>query len=229
MGKVCFQCLKVFIIISNTICLLAGLAIMALSLYLYFDASMVLLRENSGNKLTVEIALFVVMAIGGVTALVSAFGCCGAIHESPCLLGSFFICLLIICGVEIGGGLYLYVRQMDTEVKNFIINEFRNNIKNWNLTSIPDTAKWAQKSLRCCGANGTADYIDQQVPAQFCKADDGTLFTQGCIGKILAQSLWVLITVLSIAAVELFSLIVAMYLCCAAKRDEEGYVGVSTD
>ncbi|KAH9588457.1 cd81 antigen [Schistosoma haematobium] len=45
--------------------------------------------------------LYALIGLGLLTIVVAVFGCCGAYHESRCLLGTYSICLTIMFGVEI--------------------------------------------------------------------------------------------------------------------------------
>lgn len=57
---------------------------LAVSVWLYLDSS-AYLGEGGGTYL---VAIFVLMAAGAFMILVGMLGCCGALQESPCLLGT---------------------------------------------------------------------------------------------------------------------------------------------
>lgn len=40
---------------------------------------------------------------------VGFFGCCGAMRESQCVLGSFFTCLLVIFAAEVTTGVFAFI------------------------------------------------------------------------------------------------------------------------
>lgn len=63
---------------------LAGLGVLAVSVWLYLDSS-AYLGDGGGSYL---VAIFVLMAAGALMVLVGMLGCCGALQESPCLLGT---------------------------------------------------------------------------------------------------------------------------------------------
>uniref|UniRef100_A0A1I8I2B1 Tetraspanin n=1 Tax=Macrostomum lignano TaxID=282301 RepID=A0A1I8I2B1_9PLAT len=204
MAKGCTQCLRVVLIVINGLFLLIGLAILAGSLFLYFDTTMRNIKASTGLQIEMDIALFVAMAIGAITALAAGFGCCGAFHESTCLLGAFCTFVILVCIVEIGGGIFLYLKRTDPTVYSTINNSLKNGIRNKNETTLPEYIRFTQQWLRCCGANGTDDYSKDMAKA-VCTAPDGEQFT------------------------ELLCMIFAVSLCCTVRREQDGYIGVTTD
>lgn len=232
MAKGCSQCLKVFVILINTFFLLIGLAILALALFLYFDTNVRAMKESTGFRMQIDIALFITMGVGGLTVLVSGFGCCGAYHESTCLLSTFCAIVILVCCVEIGGSIFLFIQRSDPVVKTTVYSAIRSSIRNVNETTVPQHIKILQQSLRCCGVNGTDDY-DKATGSAVCKSNDGSTFFEGCAAKLLKfieeNALWALIAILGVAVLELLCMILAVSLCCAVKREEDGYMGVSVE
>ncbi|XP_035221222.1 CD9 antigen-like, partial [Stegodyphus dumicola] len=55
------------------------------------------------------VAIFILMAAGAIMFLIGLLGCCGALQESPCMLGTFFIFLLVIFAAEITGGVWAWM------------------------------------------------------------------------------------------------------------------------
>ncbi|KAG9335964.1 hypothetical protein JZ751_003443 [Albula glossodonta] len=79
--------------------------------------------------------------------LVGFFGCCGAVRESQCLLGSFFACLLVIFGAEVAAGVFGFLNKdkITEEVQNFYSKSINDN--NNNGTTIVSIY---YKVLKCC-------------------------------------------------------------------------------
>ncbi|VDM22353.1 unnamed protein product [Hydatigera taeniaeformis] len=61
------------------------------------------LIEVSNRRTIATVVLFVLMGLGSLTLIVALFGCCGAYHESPCLLATYFIFLIIIFAIQLSG------------------------------------------------------------------------------------------------------------------------------
>ncbi|TSP79441.1 Tetraspanin-2 [Bagarius yarrelli] len=57
------------------------------------------------------VGVYILITAGGLMMLVGFFGCCGAVRESQCLLGSFFACLLIIFAAEVAAGVFGFLNK----------------------------------------------------------------------------------------------------------------------
>ncbi|KAK1328967.1 hypothetical protein QTO34_011137 [Cnephaeus nilssonii] len=53
--------------------------------------------------------LYVLVGAGALMMAVGFFGCCGAMRESQCVLGSFFTCLLVIFAAEVTTGVFAFI------------------------------------------------------------------------------------------------------------------------
>ncbi|GFT21759.1 hypothetical protein TNCV_2970051 [Trichonephila clavipes] len=65
---------------------LTGIGVLAVSIWLYFDSSVYL--GNTDDSYMYFVAIFVLMAAGAIMFLIGLLGCCGALQESPCMLGT---------------------------------------------------------------------------------------------------------------------------------------------
>ncbi|GCB82402.1 hypothetical protein scyTo_0021599, partial [Scyliorhinus torazame] len=55
--------------------------------------------------------VYTLIVTGALMMLVGFLGCCGAVQESQCLLGAFFICLLVIFAAEITAGVWGFLNK----------------------------------------------------------------------------------------------------------------------
>lgn len=55
------------------------------------------------------VGLYVLVGAGALMMAVGFFGCCGAMRESQCVLGSFFTCLLVIFAAEVTTGVFAFI------------------------------------------------------------------------------------------------------------------------
>lgn len=92
------KCLKYVLVIVNVIFLLLGLALLGLAVYLFVDKTVVI----AAIKLTQPV-LIAAIVIGGLIALISLLGCCGAAAENSCALCTYgtFISVLIVAEIAI--------------------------------------------------------------------------------------------------------------------------------
>ncbi len=88
--------------------------ILGFAVYAYIEPVAQNLIEASNRRTIATVVLFVLMGIGSLTLIVALFGCCGAYHESPCLLATYFTFLIIIFAIQITGAAtgYIYREQV---------------------------------------------------------------------------------------------------------------------
>ena len=64
---------------------------LALSIWLLFDQAVVLMAKGAQDYAT---GTYVLMAAGALMTIIGFLGCCGALRESQCLLGTVSISLV---------------------------------------------------------------------------------------------------------------------------------------
>ncbi|KAG7249847.1 hypothetical protein CRUP_022899 [Coryphaenoides rupestris] len=125
--------------------------------------------------------------------VVGFLGCCGAIQESPCMLGLFFFFLLILFAVEVAAGIWGFSNQSQivNDITKFYTETYNNYIKG------DDRLK---ETLRVIQTGSCLDAIDEVF--------DSKLHIIGGVG-------------LSVAFVMMFGMIFSMLLCCAIRKSRE--------
>ncbi|XP_054721028.1 CD9 antigen-like isoform X2 [Uloborus diversus] len=155
--KGCLACIKYVVVLINFIFWLAGVALLSLSIWMYVDTASYLATDHNDKFF---ISIYILMAAGSLMTLVGFLGCCGAMQESSCMLGSFSTFVILIFAAEIAGAVYGYSHQ--DEVKKAISKRVSNMIK--NEYSVQDAVTLAvdkmQEKLMCCGASGIGDWAD---------------------------------------------------------------------
>ncbi|CAG2162543.1 unnamed protein product [Oppiella nova] len=90
---------------------LLGVVILGLSAYLWWDSQNYLdLNEVDQYYVTPFIVLLI---LGGVMTIVGFLGCCGAVRESSCLLGTYFLFCVTMC-VACGASLFWAIHNEQT-------------------------------------------------------------------------------------------------------------------
>ncbi|KAL3229871.1 hypothetical protein MRX96_023499 [Rhipicephalus microplus] len=179
---------------------------------------------------------FTTAFIGVFMAIVGFFGCCGALRESPCMLCTFFIFLVVIIAAEVTGGIWAWsnLESFEKAVKGQVQHMMH---KDYSVSDvITKTIDTMQHDLRCCGVEGPQDWAQARInqkasgtgwPGSFLWWRGGSLLhglhTQGC-GTALWNGLYnnlVLVCAigLGIAVLQILGLIFTMVLCCAVRRD----------
>lgn len=147
------KCLKFSLFFFNFLFLLAGAALVGISVWILVD-------QGSFARLVGEVpfslaAVYVILGAGVALVVISFFGCCGAAKANACMLTTFFILLLIVFLAEIVGAIlvFVYSSQITTEITN--------SMNAYNATSNTDITKaWdaVQTVVNCCGLKGYQDW-----------------------------------------------------------------------
>ncbi|XP_005808705.1 tetraspanin-2-like [Xiphophorus maculatus] len=210
MGKVegGMKCVKYLLFVFNFIFWLMGSFVLAVGLWLRFDPETVSLLSGSRAPDTFFLGVYILIGAGSLIMLVGFFGCCGAVRESQCLLGSFFACLLIIFGAEVAAGVFGFLNKdkIIKDVQNFYSEAY---LENSNSTMILSY----QKVLNCCGTKSTPCDAEPESENKDCETKikdffDSKLFIIGYVG-------------IGIAGVMIIGMIFSMVLCCAIRNSRE--------
>ncbi|XP_069095063.1 tetraspanin-2 isoform X2 [Pleurodeles waltl] len=163
MGRVSgiMRCIKYLLCTFNFIFWLAGSAVTAIGLWLRFGGDIteiIELKSSDGNEATSFFTgLYVLIGAGVLMMLVGFFGCCGAIRESQCLLGSFFACLLVIFTAEMTAGVFVFLGK-STAIEEFqniyteALDDYKNGVEGSNTTLLS-----FHKIVGCCGKDSVED------------------------------------------------------------------------
>ncbi|GAB1598813.1 CD63 antigen-like [Argonauta hians] len=167
---------RVILITLNVIFVVTGIAIMGICIFLKVDETSrnvqeVIEEHADAQKFSRSIVVLVVL--GASILLISGLGCCAAIFENRCLLGTYIFLLTVITIAEFGAGIFVAVvrntiRDHVTEAATEVIEEKYNTSK-----SIASAIDILQAKLKCCGANNYTDFyhlkIDEgKVPYSCC-------------------------------------------------------------
>ncbi|KAF8571447.1 hypothetical protein P879_00640 [Paragonimus westermani] len=238
----CVQCLRVLLVIFNFLVVLVGLAVLGASVYATHEPEAQDILRASGHYRIVQVILYAMMGVGGITLITALFGCCGAYHESQCLLGAYFTILLVIFTAQVTGVALGYVFR--EEIMKSIDQQLLEGIEEYSMlrdhrefpTPFLDNI---QRSLQCCGVNGYTDYR-VSIPVACCnrqisncdelRLSPADVYTEGC-GEKYKESLrgimrFLLIVMICIAAFEIICLLFAIVMCCAIRQYHSDYYGV---
>jgi len=195
------------------------LGLFGMGLYFYLWSFFKLMGADGR---VVVYGFYVLMGVGAFTLIVGACGCCGAYHESPCLLGTYFILLWLIFAAEIAAGVLIVLYR--EKVKDLIGGRLEIG-KDYLKNNPGETTHWmneVQKTMTCCGYNGPSDY--ENKPKSCCPdntCNKTNYYSTGCneTWKQFVQTKWMIFAgvILGIALIELFGLIFSMCLCCTSR------------
>ncbi|GBM73434.1 CD9 antigen [Araneus ventricosus] len=139
---------------------LAGVALLSLSIWMYVDTAAYLVSDHNDKFF---VSIYILMGAGSLMTLVGFLGCCGAMQESSCMLGTFSTFVILIFAAEIAGAVYGYSHK--DEVKSALTKTVTNMVK--NEYSVQDAVTMGvdtmQQKLGCCGANGISDWENSSL------------------------------------------------------------------
>jgi len=164
---------KYSLFIFNFIFWCAGAAVLGIGIWLLVDAN-ALQEFTDVVEFDVYAAGPIIFIVAGAVMLVFGFfGCCGAIKESTCLLGTYFTMLLIILGLEVGIGVWAFINYDSVEEASYD--------STWKLFTdskvyTESGADSLQQRFKCCGSN-----FNSTVTTQSCAVykDYPTIATGG--------------------------------------------------
>uniref|UniRef100_A0A3P9MYS7 Tetraspanin n=1 Tax=Poecilia reticulata TaxID=8081 RepID=A0A3P9MYS7_POERE len=155
--------------------------------------------------------VYILIGAGSLIMLVGFFGCCGAVRESQCLLGSFFTCLLIIFGAEVAAGVFGFLNKDKVQFPiNFYSEAYLENSNSTMILSYQKVVRF-QTTLNCCGTKSNPCDAEPESENKDCETKikdffDSKLFIIGYVG---------------IGIAGIIGMIFSMVLCCAIRNSRE--------
>ncbi|XP_060759139.1 CD9 molecule b [Neoarius graeffei] len=217
------SCVKYLMFGFNFLFWLAGTGVLAVGLWLRFDKTTEHLF-GEGSPSTFLTGVYILIVAGALMMVVGFLGCCGAIRESQCMLGLFFIFLLIIFAAEVAAGIWGLSNKdkIVDEVKSFY-SQTVDNYKSTKQPALKETLTAIQHSLQCCGLTGTPlDGLSDTCPK---KTGLDVLITTSCpaaIDDLFNSKMHIIGGVgIGIGVIMIFGMIFSMVLCCAIRRTRD--------
>ncbi|XP_059421287.1 CD9 antigen-like isoform X2 [Carassius carassius] len=220
----CPKCIKYAMFIINLIFWIAGTCVMAVGLWLRLDPKTKILFDGEDSSFIFYTGLYILIGVGALIMVVGFFGCCGAIQESPCLLGLFFSCLLVIFAVEVAAGIWAFSNQtkVTQDVTNFYKKTY-NEYQQTNQEALKETISLIHHGLDCCGPSGN----QPNAPDETCPKKEKleVFITKSCpdaIDEFLNSKLHIIGSIgIGIGVIMIFGMIFSMMLCCAIRKTRE--------
>ncbi|XP_062246090.1 CD9 molecule a isoform X1 [Platichthys flesus] len=218
------MCVKYLMFAFNLVFWLAGTAVFAIGLWLRFDPKTKGLFEGPDSPYVFYTGVYILIAAGALMMLVGFLGCCGAIQESPAMLGLFFGFLLIIFAIEVAAGIWGFSNQSKvvSDITAFYMQTY-NNYKTTGDERLRETLRLIQTGLNCCGPTGVAEDAAKDT----CPKGDllEELITKSCpdaIDEVFDSKLHIIGGVgVTIGVIMMFGMIFSMLLCCAIRKSRE--------
>uniref|UniRef100_A0A2H1VAS9 Tetraspanin n=1 Tax=Spodoptera frugiperda TaxID=7108 RepID=A0A2H1VAS9_SPOFR len=149
------RCLAKYILFAvNLILTLLGLFLIGFGIFIKIQYNK-MLDDVLGIELDQDYAPIFVICIGVIVAIISMFGCCGAIAESRKTLKSYAVFMGILAVCKIAFTIYLFVAM--SEVKDSLQ---RNVEQHFNDPGQNVAFHALEATFKCCGTTGPESYIN---------------------------------------------------------------------
>ncbi|KAL1786925.1 CD82 antigen [Sigmodon hispidus] len=155
MGAACIKITKYFLFLFNLLFFILGAVILGFGVWILADKnSFISVLQTSSNS--VQIGAYVFISVGAITMFLGLLGCVGAVNEVRCLLGLYFVFLLLILIAQVTVGVLFYFNagKLKQEVGERVLNIIRNytvNASSSHEESLQEVWDYVQAQVKCCG------------------------------------------------------------------------------
>ncbi|KAB1272766.1 CD82 antigen [Camelus dromedarius] len=151
MGSACIKVTKYFLFLFNLLFFVLGAVILGFGVWILADrSSFISVLQTSSTSLKVGAYIFI--SVGAFTMLMGFLGCIGAVNEVRCLLGLYFVFLLLILIIQVTAGVLFYFNmgKLKQEMGG-IVTQLIQNYKDNHEDSLQEAWDYVQAQVRCCG------------------------------------------------------------------------------
>ncbi|XP_016002314.2 CD82 antigen [Rousettus aegyptiacus] len=151
MGSACIRVTKYLLFLFNLLFFILGAMILGFGVWILADKnSYIFVLQTSSNSLNVGAYVFI--GVGAVTMLMGFLGCIGAVNEVRCLLGLYFVFLLLILisQVTVGVLFYFNMDKVKQEIGS-IMTKLIQNYKDGQEDKLQEAWDYVQAQGKCCG------------------------------------------------------------------------------
>ncbi|XP_028409459.1 leukocyte surface antigen CD53-like [Dendronephthya gigantea] len=208
-----YTCIRYLVFFFNVIFFITGAGLVGAGAYLKVEKDDYLDLCDDYSWAT---AANLLLAAGVIILVIAFFGCYGAWKQSTCLLGIFFVFLLIIFLMELAAGIYAAVEKnkVEDELKSCLNGTFKNVQGDKDLRK-----KWSEfeDKYDCCGIDGGSDYTGSyKAPCT-----NESYKNDGCYDKIktdLEDNLTIVIGVgIAFAVIQILGMVMSLWMICQIK------------
>jgi len=178
---------KYLLFITNFLVFILGIAVFGLGIWVLVDKpSFMNLFDQASDQLggtsdkfditLYTSAAYILLVVAALVVIISFFGCCGAIKESKCMLGTYFTLILAMFIVMVVGAVLGYSGNIEEIIKKPLMEAMKpydDQSTETGKEAYRNVWNEVQAELRCCGVDDAADWkIDEHnFPTDFNKPE----------------------------------------------------------
>ncbi|XP_044260399.1 CD63 antigen-like [Tribolium madens] len=222
------ECVKFVVLAFNLVFVLVGAALITIgSIYLANFTDVTKAIPDPYNHFNLIPILTIVT--GSIIFVISFFGCCGACRNSPCLLSTYAVILLIIFIAQIALGVFAFLEIKNKDDLSKEVNKTIDELFHKNSKADVELIGLIQQNLKCCGTDGPEfwDTMPNKTIPVSCYEDKKettkNLFKNGCKNTfynfLIDAARIIGIVVLALSATEVVGATFALCLANSARND----------
>lgn len=155
MGAACIKVTKYFLFLFNLLFFILGAVILGFGVWILADKkSFISVLQTSFSSM--QVGAYVFIGVGAFTMVMGFLGCIGAVNEVRCLLGLYFVFLLLILIAQVTVGILFYFNsgKLKQEMGNMVMNIIQNynvNASSIHEENMQEAWDYVQAQVKCCG------------------------------------------------------------------------------
>ncbi|XP_036924942.1 CD82 antigen [Sturnira hondurensis] len=151
MGSACVKVTKYFLFLFNLLFFILGGVILGFGVWILADKSSFIFVLQTSSSLF-NVGAYVFIGVGALTMLMGFLGCIGAVNEVRCLLGLYFVFLLLILITQVAAGVLFYFNmgKVKEEVGG-IVTKLIQDYKDGEEDRLQQGWDYVQAQGKCCG------------------------------------------------------------------------------
>jgi len=168
---------KYLLFFTNFLIFILGLTVFGLGIWVLVDkpSFLTLFEEaqsvsGTTDTFNVEIytsAAYILLVVSFLVVLISFFGCCGAIKENKCMLGTYFTLILALFIVMVVGAVHGYNGDLENTIKKPLkeaLGKYKDDVTDPTNPLFAYKAAWneVQHELKCCGVDNVQDWAGDE-------------------------------------------------------------------
>lgn len=174
------KCLKFMLCVFNLFFWAAGIATMAVGIFVRVSANNYSALMEEGDFKT---AANILIAAGALVMIIGGIGCCAVVKENKWLLLLYSFLVLMIFILEIASGIMAYAKRdkVINKIEDAVSKAITNDYGQEDKKRFTEAIDKAQQQLMCCGVSSGADW---KKSAWYKKSDKSESVPESCCKKM---------------------------------------------